>query len=457
MAVVLDTVAYDVAHTPSDALKSIWISSGVPANLRKDLADQSIVTVELFAALADTQAEAIKRLEDRFLNGKFSQEVLPKEREILSLQAAWTTASSLAKSQATAELRYAEDPTKIPSIPEVDRVRMRMAWTRAHPELLLDNQNEPHPKFLDLVRRDWKVHSRVLYYKISQIRVKADKIDPVRQISANVQNLIHLVNSELPSESASTDEQVFERLHAFFTSLEFVQIFTSLQFRDIGLKYIGLLRKWYRRQRGRGFSGVGCLITADDFIRNEVEQDIIEDPTLTYAAAFTAVLDNKKFLWDSASAHLSFTPAKRGNDALSPPRQRPGSQVDTPIKESRRAKKSRARREQSSPGPKKGGGGSPPPPPPPAQINQGPKPGKASGSKGGGKGKKGADQPAPKQPKIADKVWKRLCDLTNPGAQYADACRFWNSPVGCSLGEKCRRSHKCCACGGNHPWYTQHQ
>ena len=55
MAVVLDTVAYDVAHTPSDALKSIWISSGVPANLRKDLADQSIVTVELFAALADTQ------------------------------------------------------------------------------------------------------------------------------------------------------------------------------------------------------------------------------------------------------------------------------------------------------------------------------------------------------------------------------------------------------------------
>ena len=455
MVVVLDTVAYDVAKTPSDALKSIWISSGVPAHLRKALADQGIITVELFAALADTQTDAIKRLEDRFLQGQFSVDVLPRERELLSLQASWTTASSLAKSLATAELRYAEDPTKIPSIPEVDRVRMRLAWVKAHPELLLDNQNEPHPKFLDLVRRDWKVHSRVLYYKVSQIRVKADKIDPVRQISTNVQNLIHLVNTELPSESASTDEQVFERLHAMFTTLEFVQIFTSLQFREIGLKYIGLLRKWYRRQRTRNFSGVGCLITADDFIRNEVEQDIIEDPTLSYAAAFTNVLDNKKFLWDSASAQLSLTPAKRAGDFQSPPRSRPGHQADTPIKESRRAKRARVQQERSASS--RGGGGSQPPPPPPQQVSQPTRQPKNPGPKGGGKGKKGSDKNEVKHNKIPEKVWMRLCDLTKKGAQYSDVCRFWNSPVGCSLGEKCRRVHKCCGCGGSHPWYTQHQ
>ena len=458
MALVLDTVTYDLDCTPTDALKSIWLSSGVPAGLRKALADQRIITVELYAALSDTPAGALTRLEERFLRGQFSQDALPLERERLSIQASWTTASSLAKSLATAEIRYAEDPTKIPNIPEVDRVRMRCAWVKAHPELILDNNNEPHPKFLDLLRRDWKVHSRVLYYKISQIRVKADKIEPVRQLSTNVQNLLHVVNTELPTENASTDDQVFERLHAWFASLEFVQIFTSMQFREIGLKYIGLLKRWHRRHRDRGHSGLACAITADHLLRNEVEQDIIEDPSLSYAAAFTAVLETKKYLWDSASAQLYLQPAKRNAEVLSPTKARRSALGDTPIKESRRAKRARVQHERAQSAGAASKATLPALPPlPPAPGTTDTRPPKGPGSKGGGKGKKGGGKPDAKASKIPDHMWNRLCELTSKGSQYAETCRFYNSPVGCSLGDKCRRAHKCCGCGGSHPWHTQHQ
>ena len=156
MANMVDTVVYHIDKHPAESLKAIYVSHGVPATLRRALADCGVLSVELFASLADTQGDTIKRLEERFRQGKFADNEIEARREKLALQATWTSAKGLAQSTAAAEVRYAEDPSKIPVIPETDRLRMRRTWVLNHKELLLDDHCEPHPKFLDMIRRDWR-------------------------------------------------------------------------------------------------------------------------------------------------------------------------------------------------------------------------------------------------------------------------------------------------------------
>jgi hypothetical protein len=68
-------------------------------------------------------------------------------------------------------------------------------------------------------------------------------------------------------------------------------------------------------------------------------------------------------------------------------------------------------------------------------------------TKGSGKGS-GAGKGSRVQ--IPDREWKFICAC--PGKR----CKFYNSSLGCKFGDACKQPHKCCKCGGDHPWFDHH-
>ena len=87
-----------------------------------------------------------------------------------------TATKHMASAQADQAAKYADDPHKIPQIPDNERIIMRSQWVLIHKGMDLNENNEPHGPRLDAMRRDWQVHGRVMLYELPQIRVRADKV-----------------------------------------------------------------------------------------------------------------------------------------------------------------------------------------------------------------------------------------------------------------------------------------
>ena len=92
-----------------------------------------------------------------------------------------------------------DDLSKIPVIPDHERILMRQAWRREHPELDLHEACEPHPRFVDRVRRDWALHGRVANYRVTELRVKTDVIDYKPAAMLNLEELVKTVREEVPA------------------------------------------------------------------------------------------------------------------------------------------------------------------------------------------------------------------------------------------------------------------
>ena len=174
--------------------------------------------------------------------------------------------------KATLEAKYSDDPAKIPVVPEHERTLMRVAWKAAHPELDLHEHNEPHPRLVDRVKRDWTVHGRVLLYTLMEIRVRADVIHYMTAAAVTLDDLVRTVKEEVPQARVDSEEQVLDRIHAMFVAFEYLKIVTPAQFRAIGLKYLSELRRFRRVH-----PGVKTLVTADTLIRGMVEHDLVEN------------------------------------------------------------------------------------------------------------------------------------------------------------------------------------
>ena len=75
--------------------------------------------------------------------------------------------------------------------------------------------------------------------------------------------------------------------------------------------------------------------------------------------------------------------------------------------------------------------------------------GKGGGGKSGKSSKAGGSPPMP-----AHELESIMQALQDP--RYSKVCRFYNSSRGCSLGDGCKFTHKCCSCGGGHPMVGNH-
>jgi hypothetical protein len=349
----------------------------------------------------------------------------------------------MAKTRADYTTRLADDPNKIPQIPENERVLMRSAWLHAHEGHYLDDFNTPHPKFLDRIKRDWVVHGRIPYYELSEIRLAKDKVFTRPAVHLTVDNALQAVTQDLPGAPVENADQVYLRIRALFVAFEFLKMFNSEDTLKIGFRYEQKLREFYREH-----SNFHVLIRADSNIRRKVDLLTIEDPTMKYQTAFLEVLDKKHYLWDSAisaieqdrlrggGSHkrsLASHPSEASTTASTPPtkrqkqRQRTRERKQKVVLTSRQTLTERVKERNKRPSDR-----------PPS-------------SKGFGKGN-GTSTPG-QIPKVEMDALQTIKKTT----KVKRACLFWNASSGCSRGDGCLFDHKCIQCGLDHRWSDHHK
>ena len=268
----VDTTSYDLAKTPGVPVRALFAQHGLSVGVRKALADAGFLSVELFAAAGNDPSESSKRIASH-IDMAMPQDAIQKDLELLKLAAICSACSTMTTNKATLEAKYSDDPAKIPVVPEHERTLMRVAWKAAHPELDLHEHNEPHPRLVDRVKRDWVVHGRVLHYALTDIRVRADVILYKSAAAVTLEDLVRTVKEEVPQHKVDSEEQVLDRLHALFVVLEYLKIFSPVDFRTVGLRYLAELRK-FRRSHG----GVHMLVMADTLIRARLRRTSSKSP-----------------------------------------------------------------------------------------------------------------------------------------------------------------------------------
>ena len=158
-----------------------------------------------------------------------------------------------------------EDPSKVPEIPGEDYAEFREVFVNRHPDVLLPPHREPHRKFVERVQRDFLVHGFVHFYEVGEIRTRNEQIAQKTGLSKNAEDLLRVVMVDQPA-AASSESQVMDKLHAFFITLEYLNI---CEFTNAAgpLKYLAELEEWRHENRG-----LALLLTVDTLIRKKVHR-----------------------------------------------------------------------------------------------------------------------------------------------------------------------------------------
>ena len=440
----VDATKYPPGEAPHVHLRALFAQHTVNTKVRLLLANKiPNLTVAFIADLGDTHAEALAALETICGPGLWSTVPAEKSLEQVRMRTLITATKHMAGAQADQAAKYADDPHKIPQIPDNERILMRSQWVLLHKGMDLNEYNEPHGRFLDTMRRDWQVHGRVMLYELPQIRVRADKVVMRPAVHQNVDQLLQAVAQEMPGAHVENSDQLFDRLHAHFVAMEFLGLLTADQFVEITVNYVNLLRKFHREH--------GCqlayAIRADSKFREMVDRDTTEDPRLDYPSALKAILEKKMYLWDSAVT--SVETEKLQSKGTKRAAEDAGTSGNSPATPSKRAKKrankaanaklalTPPRSDRSGKQSSKGGG-------------------KGNGKSGGKSGGKGGGRPSGGSPKIPSAEMDALMELIRTGKNKR-VCRFYNSSAGCSFGEGCNFTHECAMCGQAHRWCEVHK
>ena len=67
------------------------------------------------------------------------------------------------------------------------------------------------------------VHGFVHFYEVGEIRTRNEQIAQKSVLSKNAENLFRVVTADQPA-TASSENQVMDKLHAFFITLEYLSI-----------------------------------------------------------------------------------------------------------------------------------------------------------------------------------------------------------------------------------------
>ena len=455
----LDMTPYPVGMVPDQLVRNLFAQETISEKIRLRLAALEMTTVLRISMMSDNPTGALAEFETLLEATDWPATAAAKKSESYKLKAVWSGATVLAKTQAEQQLVYAADPSKIPTIPESDRLSYRAAWIARHPGHELHEHNEPHPRFVDRLHRDWRHHSRVMFYELLEMRVLADKVITRSAWATTAESLLQAVKEDMPGAPVNSADQALERLHAFFVGLGFCNIWPHEQYLVVAMPYINKLKKFYRDNNE-------CLLhltKADSKIRKAVNRVMMEDLSKTYAAAFAGVLKDGHHYWDSAKLEADSdkfnSPSRPGTKrgAQEPSSNSHGSPMSQSAKRRQRkanAKPSPSGNSYSPPAQSWGGGGG-------GKASggggkNGPKGGKASGKGGGGGGKSGKSPGKSGGPTQlpAHELEAIMTALQEP--RNSKVCKFFNSSRGCNLGDGCRFTHKCCACGAAHPMVGNH-
>ncbi|OLQ04162.1 hypothetical protein AK812_SmicGene12771 [Symbiodinium microadriaticum] len=307
--------------------------------------------------------------------------------------AIWKSSSTLQEHVATRRAKMEEDPSKIPEIPGEDHAKFREIFVNQHPDVILTYMREPHRKFVERTHRDYMVHGVVVFYEVPEMRSRSDQIVSTSGFSKTSDDLLRVVQHD-NKISATSEGSVMDRLHAFFVTLEYLNIceFTM----EAGpLKYLSEIEEWRHENRG-----LSLLLSADSLLRKKVyklSNDRRKDFP-TFSSALKEVLKNHKQLWNDARStaeldkfkQVEHDPSSRSTSPPPPP---------TPTSEAR-TKKNRARREKQK-----------------ALLKQARELAKDKDKDKSGKPSGGArlTARADRDPRIPEKEWKKIMSFTYTG------------------------------------------
>ena len=426
---MVDRTQYtDLDHTPVIALRQIFGRLGLKEQLCKAAADSGLLKVEVFAMLGDQAAAVKTSIRALIPEAKLGTNAAEIELSLMQLAAVWHSCHALQGQFATRRARMEEDPNKVPEMPQEDHAEFRARFVTAHPDVILLDAKEPHKKFVEKLSRDFLVNGMVPFYPASEIRTRSDSIIQKSGLSKNAEDLLTITKAEEPDQVTDVTT-LLNRIHALFMALEYLNI--CAYSRDAGpLKYLQELEQFRAES-----SSLPMLITADQLVRKKVHrlQSEQRQTYTTFSAALVEVLTNHKYLWNDARTKAAIAGVDRkkiDNEAKSDAVAVEAPSSSKPSGSNERRKRQRARTKELAKEARA------------ARQVQKPQFDKKRES-------------VDKDKKIPDSEWKSITQAASK-VTGPKRCHYFNSSMGCGLGDKCRFKHTCMVCGVAHPMVGNH-
>ena len=418
---------------PAPAVRQIFARCKVPPEVYLKFAGAGLTSVEMIAVMGESHATVRASLA-ALCGGDIAvhADIAAREKIFLWTLAIWAACSKLHEQQSLRRAKMEEDPHVIPTIQAEDLCDFLARFCAAHPDSVLIDTKEPHKKSVERISRDFTLNQHVLAYEVGEMRRRSETIVQKSGMAPTADLLVKLVRADVEASAIATEEEVMERLYAFFVALEFLGICT---FNDADGPLL-FIRKLCEHRREA--PGLQSLLIADRLVRKEVFRLNTDQRLLhpTFSSGLLFVLNHCQWIWDKARAEHDRSGRK------GPPRE-PSTPIngkrksddagfgggedkkDSPLS---KAKKRRLREKALVEAAKK-------------HIDV-PKP-KAK-AKGQGKGNSsGKGQRVPQE--VFDHV----------KAHANGKCPFYNLGK-CKFGDDCRDPHSCCDCGGPHSYVSAH-
>ena len=462
----IDATNYGVVNKPDPQLGSLFERHKLPADVRIALCNDGFHAIDLWHALGDSPGEALTAVTAAAPSIAWPPDNTPARAMLeVRLKAVFQGSANLAKVRLDRVQKLEDDPNKLPTIPDPERVQMRLKWTRDHPEVPLTIYNQPHDRFMDRLRRDFLVNGRVPMYALEEIRVKSDTVTATSGFRMNVRDLIEATTQDDRAVITSTDSAL-NRIKSLYVAIAMLNIMPATMAGSLG--FFNDLVLWSSRH-----AGLDMIIALDSKWRQTIDDYLNDHAGATFQTAFDHVRSHGQWIWDSAVVDVGMsrigrqqpradllTPDRRpppSADAAWPPRKR-GDRRKRGRSDQMGADSGKASRADSQPQARSAQHGAPAaaraPPPPSDPRGGGGDGGKA---KGKGKGKKGKDRSA--HTLVTKEEWTAILKrVATAGQRQGKAfCRFFMSTAGCNKSDACPFTHECPDCAGQvHAWAAHH-
>ena len=419
LVTMVDRTTYsDEARTPKIALRQIFGRLG----LCKLAADSGLLSIEVVAMLGDTAAAVKATLKTLVDPAALGADEAARELSLMQIAAVWHACHALQTQFATRRAKMEEDPSKVPEMAQEDHAEFRGRFVRNHPDVVLLDAKEPHKKFVEKLSRDFLVHGMVPFYAASEIRTRSDTISQKTGLTRTAEDLLTVSKADEPDQVTDV-HTLLNRIHAFFMALEYLNICGYS-------RAAGPLRYMQELEQFRiDCPGLPYVMAADSLIRKKIYR-LQSEQRETYGSfqeALLEVINNHKYLWNDARTKAVLAKVERKDHE--PVREPDQVQMsDSPAKSPNKNKKKRARNKE---------------------LLKEAKQLKKAQEK---------DQKPPKverDKRIPEAEWKSISQAAS-AVSGEKRCHFYNSSMGCSMGDKCRFKHTCMKCGARHPMVGHH-
>ena len=434
---MVDRTRYpDRMSTPDLALRQIFARQKVPSATCLLFSSSGLTSIDRVATLGDSNSSV--RTSFTILAGgpdQLGPDDRAREMVLVQVVAVWKSSAALKECFDTRRAKMEEDPHKIPALGQEDHGDFRQRFINDHPDVVLTHKNEPHKRFVERLNRDFTVNGCVPFYEVGEIRLRCEVIAQKTGMAPSADQLVKMVKEDVMSSSVGTEEEVLQRLHAFFMALEYLSI-CSFSVAEGPIRYLKELQQFRQRH-----SGLEVLLKADKLVRQKVAE-LNTDERDTYGSfseALLHVLEHCRYLWNDARAEAeilrleaSFSTPHRGSKRAAAFEDDSGG--SSPAKLTQSAKKRQKLKARLSGGSAKPAQAAAPKPLPPKAAVSSQKTGSAATAN-----------------RIPDDEWKLILACKYKGKPR---CKFFNSSRGCTAGSKCSQEHKCLSCGADHPWFS---